>query len=63
MGIKTKIRTLRFRVRKSISEIARRTGLSRNTVKKRLRAPEESEPRYERRDSAIMLTPYAEWLE
>jgi transcriptional regulator with XRE-family HTH domain len=32
----------------SRSEIARRTGLSRNTVKKWLRADESVEPRYRR---------------
>ena len=47
MRIKTKIRTLRLREGKSISEIARRTGLARNTVKKWLKEPEEAEPKYQ----------------
>ena len=34
MGIKTKIRTLHLREKKSVSEIARKLGLSRNTVRK-----------------------------
>ena len=63
MGIKTKIHTLHLRQRKSISEIARRTGLSRNTVKKWLREPREFEPRYERREAAIKLAPHVEWLQ
>jgi len=63
MGLKTKIRTLRFREKKSISEIARRTGLARNTVKKWLKEPEHAEPRYQRREGAIKLTPFVAWLE
>ena len=45
----------------SIREIARRTGLSRNTVKKYLRAGEEA-PRYARRASSSKLDPYADKL-
>gem|GEM_PF-3315912 len=45
----------------SIREIARRTGLARNTVKKHLRS-EESEPKYPRRVGSSKLDPYAEKL-
>jgi transposase len=45
----------------SIREIARRTGLARNTVKKHLRS-EESEPKDPRRVSSSKLDPYAEKL-
>jgi transposase len=45
----------------SIREIAKRTGLSRNTAKKYLRAGEEM-PRYAKRTSSSKLDPYAEKL-
>jgi transposase len=47
--------------RVSIREIARRTGLSRNTVKKYLRAGEEA-PRYAKRANLSKLDPYADKL-
>jgi transposase len=50
-----------LREQMSIREIARRTGLSRNTVKKYLRAGEEM-PRYAKRTSSSKLDPYAEKL-
>ena len=63
MGIKTRIRTLHLREKKSLSEIARKLGLWRNTVKKWLNAPQEVEPRYARREAtATKIAPYAEWL-
>ncbi len=55
------IRRWALREQMSIREIARRTGLSRNTVKKYLRAGEE-EPRYAKRASSSKLDPYAEKL-
>jgi transposase len=39
---------IHLRVHLSFSDIARRTGLSRNTVKERVKAPAEVEPRYRR---------------
>jgi transposase len=45
----------------SIREISRRTGLSRNTVKKYLRS-DEAEPTYAKRISPSKLDPYAEKL-
>ena len=55
------IRRWALRDQMSIREIARRTGLARNTVKKHLRS-DESEPRYERRVSPSKVNPYAEKL-
>ncbi len=43
-----KVRRMKMRDGFSISEISRKTGLSRNTVKKWLKAPATAEPRYER---------------
>lgn len=55
------IRRWALREQMSIREIARRTGLSRNTVKKYLRAGDE-EPRYAKRASSSKLDPYADKL-
>ena len=43
-----KVRRMRLRDQLSLSEIAKRTGLSRNTVKKWLKAPSDVVPKYER---------------
>ena len=61
MGTLSVIRRWALREQMSIREIARRTGLSRNTVKKYLRAGEEM-PRYAKRESSSKLDPYAEKL-
>ncbi|MDP9125842.1 MAG: IS21 family transposase [Pseudomonadota bacterium] len=55
------IRRWALREQLSIREIARRTGLSRNTIKKYLRAG-EAEPRYAKRTSPSKLDPFAEKL-
>ena len=55
------IRRWALREQMSIREIARRTGLSRNTVKKYFRAGEEA-PRYAKRASSSKLDPYADKL-
>ncbi|AGU52768.1 putative transposase [Variovorax paradoxus B4] len=55
------IRGWALREQMSIREIARRTGLSRNTVKKYLRAGDEA-PRYAKRASSSKLDPYADKL-
>jgi transposase len=55
------IRRWALREHLSLREIARRTGLSRNTIKKYLRAG-EAEPRYAKRVSASKLDPFAEKL-
>ena len=53
-----KIRRMHFRDGKSVREIVRRTGLSRNTVRTWLRAPAQKEPRYRRTAQAGKLTPF-----
>jgi transposase len=53
---------MRFRDGLSISEIARRTSLTRNTVKKWLKEPPRSEMKYERPAGPRKLDGYIEWL-
>jgi transposase len=55
------IRRWALREQLSIREMARRTGLSRNTIKKYLRS-DQKEPSYARRLSGSRLDPYAEKL-
>jgi DNA replication protein DnaC/transcriptional regulator with XRE-family HTH domain len=55
------IRRWALRDQMSIREIARRTGLARNTVKKYLRS-DNPQPTYARRASSTKLDPYAEKL-
>ena len=62
MILYAKIRRMYFRDKLSINEIARRTSLSRNTVKKWLRMPNGSEPAYQRRSMPTKLTPYEDQL-
>ncbi len=57
-----KIRRMYFREKLSINEIARRTSLSRNTIKKWLRAAEGSEPQYRRREVPTKLSPFEDQL-
>lgn len=54
---------MRLRDRMSLSEIAKRTGLSRNTVKKWLKRAKAAVPRYQRRDRPGKLTAFAAQLE
>ena len=58
MALKGKIRALHQREGKSISEIARRTSMSRNTIKKWLKAPAEAAPKYRRESSPGKLAPF-----
>ncbi|NCX23148.1 MAG: IS21 family transposase, partial [Betaproteobacteria bacterium] len=58
MDMLGKVRRMHMRDRLSISEIARRTGLSRNTVRRWLRAPGDLEPHYERSAGRRKLTDY-----
>ena len=54
-----RIRRLFYRDGLSLSEISRKTGYSRNTVKRWLRTPEGAEPKYERQNPNIKIAPYA----
>ncbi|HLY88805.1 MAG TPA: IS21 family transposase, partial [Acetobacteraceae bacterium] len=63
MSLYAKIRRLYFREKTPISEIARRTSLSRNTVKKWLRAAERSELKYTRKPGPTKLDPHIEQLQ
>ena len=58
MELLGKVRRMHYRDGLSRSEIARRTGLSRNTVKKWLTAPEAVEPRYRRVQAPGKLDPF-----
>lgn len=53
-----KIRRMYFRDGLSLSEISRRTSLSRNTIKQWLKKPEGTEPKYRRQSRPGKLTPY-----
>ena len=63
MAMIGKVRRLRYRQKKSVREIARMTSLSRNTVRKWLRAaPVAAEPRYRRSARATKLSAFHEEL-
>ncbi len=62
MVMNAKIRRMYFRENLPINEIARRTSLSRNTIKKWLNAPEGAEVKYRRKAGETLLTPYEPWL-
>ncbi|MGL3280767.1 hypothetical protein [Pseudomonas aeruginosa] len=49
MEMMGKIRRMYFRDQLSLHKITKRTGLSRNTIRKRIRAPEATQPVYQRR--------------
>ena len=53
-----KVRRMKLRDGLTHSEIARRTGLSRNTVKKWLKAAADVEPKYRRVGKETVLTPF-----
>lgn len=57
-----RIRRLFFRDRLSLSAIARKTGYSRNTIKRWLKAPEGVEPKYRRPRRDGKLAPYVAYL-
>ena len=61
MGLLNVIRRLHLREKLSIREIARRTGLSRNTVTKYL-AANTIEPKFATPERPSKLDPYAEKL-
>ncbi|MCC6191180.1 MAG: IS21 family transposase [Anaerolineales bacterium] len=58
MAMYAKVRRLRLRDGLSISEIARRTSLSRNTIKAWLRGPLRSEMKYRRSATPKKIGPY-----
>ena len=58
MALIGKIRGMYFRDGKSISEIARLTSLSRNTIKKWLKRAQGTAPKYRRCEVPKKLTPY-----
>jgi len=67
MSMFGKIRRMYFRDKLSICEIARRTSLSRNTIKKWLACDGGQEPKYRRGSVPTKLTPFEsqlrQWLE
>ena len=63
MALMSKIRSMHFRQGKTISEIARLTSLSRNTIKKWLKAPQGASPKYRRAQTPTKLTPFVEVLQ
>ncbi len=58
MVMYAKIRRMFYRENLTISEIQRRTSLSRNTIKKWLRVPSDSAVKYYRPKIAGKLTPF-----
>jgi transposase len=56
MNVLGKIRRLRFREGLTISEISRRLGVARNTVKRWLKAERGAVPKYRRKASAKLIT-------
>jgi transposase len=59
MSLYAKIRRMYFREKTPISEIARKTSLSRNTIKKWLKVPVCAELKYPPRTAPSKLDPYA----
>ena len=62
MAMYAKVRRLRFREGLSISEIARRTSLSRNTIKTWLKEPVRREMKYARPAGTKKLDGFVVWL-
>ena len=62
MAIYAKVRRLRLREGLSISEIARRTSLSRNTIKTWLKEPLREAMVYRRKPAPNKLDAHAGWL-
>ena len=63
MDMLGKIRRMKLRDKFSTSAIAKLTGLSRNTVKKWLKAPGSQAPKYSRESSEGKLSAFEETLE
>ena len=62
MSMLAKVRRMHIREKLSIREIARRTNLSRNTVKQWLKQPEMREPKYPPRQVSSVVDPYSDQL-
>ena len=62
MNMLGRVRRLHYRDGLTISEIERRTGLTRKTIRKWLKAPEGVEPKYRRQAGDTKITPFAERL-
>lgn len=62
VGILAKIRRMHFRDGMSLREVAKRTGLSRNTLRRWLRQPDVTEPIYPPRKSPSKVDAWAELL-
>jgi len=62
MAMYAKVRRMRLRDGLTISEIARRTSLSRNTIKDWLRGPVRDEMQYRRVAAPKKIGPYESWL-
>ena len=62
MAMIGKVKRMHFREKKSVREIVRLTSLSRNTVRKWLKAAVLEEPKYRRIEAAGKLTAYHETL-
>lgn len=62
MDMLGKVRRMKMREKLTISEIAKRTGLARNTVKRWLNAPGDISPKYLRQSNMTKLSDYEETL-
>ena len=62
MGMLAKIRRMHIRDGIPLREIARQTGLSRNTIRTWLRQPEMTQPQYPARKGQSVLDPWADQL-
>lgn len=62
MNLLGKVRRLHYRDGLNLSEIERRTGLTRKTIRKWLKAPEGVEPNYRRKVGETKIGPFAERL-
>lgn len=62
MNMLGRVRRLFYRDGLTLSEIERRTGITRKTLRKWLNAPEGTEPTYRRRTGETKISPYAACL-
>ena len=62
MGMLAKIRRMHFREHLPLREIARQTGLARNTIRHWLRQKDAVEPEYKKREVKSVVDPWADQL-